>query len=88
MQVLFLSEITLQKVLEIMHQEPIIPYQQMGMLRIIQELIWIVFKSNDLSKNFSRGIQNIGKAIEIMAEAEGLQAHKNAVTLRLKDLKI
>ncbi|PWA05966.1 histidinol dehydrogenase [Flavobacterium psychrotolerans] len=34
------------------------------------------------------GIQNIGKTIEIMAEAEGLQAHKNAVTLRLKDLKI
>lgn len=33
------------------------------------------------------GIQNIGKAIEIMAEAEGLQAHKNAVTLRLKVLK-
>ena len=30
------------------------------------------------------GIMNIGKAIEIMAEAEGLQAHKNAVTLRLK----
>ena len=30
------------------------------------------------------GIQNIGKAIETMAEAEGLQAHKNAVTLRLK----
>ena len=34
------------------------------------------------------GILNIGKAIEIMAEAEGLQAHKNAVSLRLKDLKI
>ncbi len=34
------------------------------------------------------GIQNIGKAIEVMAEAEGLQAHKNAVTLRLKDLNI
>lgn len=30
------------------------------------------------------GIQIIGKAIETMAEAEGLQAHKNAVTLRLK----
>lgn len=30
------------------------------------------------------GIQNIGKAIETMAEAEGLQAHKNAVSLRLK----
>lgn len=30
------------------------------------------------------GLQNIGPAIEEMAEAEGLQAHKNAVTLRLK----
>lgn len=34
------------------------------------------------------GIQNIGKSIELMAAAEGLQAHKNAVTLRLKDLSI
>ena len=33
------------------------------------------------------GIQKIGSSIELMAEAEGLQAHKNAVTLRLKDLK-
>ncbi|MFV9484500.1 histidinol dehydrogenase [Christiangramia sp. ASW11-125] len=33
------------------------------------------------------GIKNIGPAIELMAEAEGLQAHKNAVTLRLKSLK-
>lgn len=33
------------------------------------------------------GIQNIGKTIEVMAEAEGLQGHKNAVTLRLADLK-
>ena len=32
----------------------------------------------------NKGIQNIGKAIETMAEAEGLQAHKNAVSLRLK----
>jgi histidinol dehydrogenase len=30
------------------------------------------------------GINNIGPAIELMAEAEGLQAHKNAVTVRLK----
>ena len=29
------------------------------------------------------GINNIGPAIELMAEAEGLQAHKNAVTVRL-----
>ena len=34
-----------------------------------------------------KGIINIGKSIEIMAEAEGLQAHKNAVTLRLESLK-
>ncbi len=34
-----------------------------------------------------KGIQNIGRAIEIMADAEGLQAHKNAVSLRLKSLK-
>ena len=32
------------------------------------------------------GINNIGPAIELMAEAEGLQAHKNAVTLRLKNI--
>ncbi len=31
------------------------------------------------------GIGKIGKAIEVMAEAEGLIAHKNAVTLRLKE---
>jgi histidinol dehydrogenase len=30
------------------------------------------------------GIQNIGNAIELMAEAEGLHAHKNAVTIRLQ----
>lgn len=32
------------------------------------------------------GISNIGRAIEIMAEAEELFAHKNAVTVRLKSL--
>ena len=30
-----------------------------------------------------RGLINIGKTIELMAEAEGLQAHKNAVSIRL-----
>jgi len=40
-------------------------------------------KSMTFQKISKKGIQNIGKAIEIMAEAEGLQAHKNAVTLRL-----
>ena len=33
------------------------------------------------------GLQNIGKAIEIMAAAEDLMAHKNAVTLRLNAIK-
>ncbi len=33
------------------------------------------------------GIQNIGPAIELMAEAEGLDAHKNAVSIRLKTLR-
>lgn len=35
----------------------------------------------------AEGIRNIGNSIELMAEAEGLQAHKNAVTLRLNQLK-
>lgn len=44
-------------------------------------------KSMTFQKISKEGILNIGKAIEIMAEAEGLQAHKNAVTLRLNSLK-
>ena len=44
-------------------------------------------KSMTFQKINKEGIQNIGKTIEIMAEAEGLQAHKNAVTLRLNSLK-
>ena len=43
-------------------------------------------KSITFQKISKIGLQNIGKSIELMAEAEGLQAHKNAVTLRLKDL--
>lgn len=31
------------------------------------------------------GLKNIGKVVEIMASAEGLDAHKNAVTVRLKE---
>ena len=44
-------------------------------------------KSMTFQKISETGIQNIGKAIEIMAEKEGLQAHKNAVTLRLKAIE-
>jgi len=41
-------------------------------------------KAMTFQKISNIGIQNIGKAIENMAEAEGLQAHKNAVSLRIK----
>lgn len=34
-----------------------------------------------------KGIKNLGPIIEIMAQAEGLDAHKNAVSVRLKKLK-
>ena len=44
-------------------------------------------KSMTFQKVTKTGIKNIGNAIEIMASAEGLQAHKNAVTLRLNSLK-
>ncbi len=33
------------------------------------------------------GLETIGNAIEIMAEAEGLSAHKKAVSIRLKEIK-
>jgi histidinol dehydrogenase len=35
----------------------------------------------------AEGITNIGRTVEIMAAAEQLDAHKNAVSIRLKDLK-
>lgn len=44
-------------------------------------------KKVTFQKLSKEGIQNIGKAIELMAEAEGLDAHKNAVTLRLKSFQ-
>ena len=44
-------------------------------------------KAMTFQKISEKGIRNIGNSIEIMAEAEGLQAHKNAVSLRLKFLE-
>jgi len=44
-------------------------------------------KNMTFQKISKAGILNIGKTIELMADAEGLQAHKNAVSLRLKALK-
>jgi histidinol dehydrogenase len=33
------------------------------------------------------GLNNIGKAVELMADAEGLEAHKRAVSVRLKSIE-
>lgn len=45
------------------------------------------FKKAITFQNITKeGLKNIGNTIELMAEAEGLQAHKNAVSIRLKDL--
>ncbi|WMI65122.1 histidinol dehydrogenase [Aestuariibaculum sp. YM273] len=44
-------------------------------------------KSMTFQKITKEGLLNIGNTIEQMAEAEGLQAHKNAVSIRLKDIE-
>lgn len=44
-------------------------------------------KAMTFQKISKSGIQHIGNAIEEMALAEGLQAHKNAVSLRLKNIE-
>ncbi|HXB39797.1 MAG TPA: histidinol dehydrogenase [Bacteroidia bacterium] len=41
-------------------------------------------KKITFQKLSKQGIKNIGKTVELMAAAEGLDAHKNAVTLRIK----
>lgn len=43
-------------------------------------------KSITFQRISKKGLKNIGKTVELMAEAEGLRAHKNAVTIRLKDI--
>ncbi len=43
-------------------------------------------KNMTFQKITQEGIRSLGKTIELMAEAEGLEAHKNAVSLRLKEL--
>ena len=44
-------------------------------------------KNISFQKITAEGLQTIGPAIETMAAAEGLEAHKNAVSLRLESLK-
>ena len=45
------------------------------------------FKKITFQEISEEGLKNIGPAIENMAAAEQLEAHKNAVTLRLKNIK-
>ena len=42
-------------------------------------------KNITFQKITAQGLKNIGKAIETMAEAEGLQAHKRAVSIRINE---
>ena len=44
-------------------------------------------KSTSFQELSSEGLQNIGNTVELMAQAEGLEAHKNAVSIRLNKLK-
>lgn len=43
-------------------------------------------KKITFQKLSKEGLKKIGKTVELMAEAEGLQAHKNAVTIRIKNV--
>ena len=43
-------------------------------------------KSITFQKITEKGIKDLGSNIELMAEAEGLQAHKNAISIRLKKI--
>ncbi len=44
-------------------------------------------KSVTMQSMSKEGLKNIGSTVEVLAELEGLQAHKNAVSLRLKDIE-
>ena len=44
-------------------------------------------KNITYQKLSKKGLKNIGEAVEIMAETEGLMAHKLAVSVRLKYLE-
>lgn len=44
-------------------------------------------KKITFQKATAKGLQNIGWAVELMAAAEQLEAHKNAVSIRLKSLE-
>ena len=47
-------------------------------------LFLLLLKKITFQKLTKQGLKSIGNAIELMASAEGLDAHKNAVSIRLK----
>ncbi len=44
-------------------------------------------KSITMQSLSQEGLKNIGPTVEILADLEGLHAHKNAISIRLKDIK-
>ena len=44
-------------------------------------------KKITFQKISKKGLENIGPSVETMADAEGLDAHKSAVSIRLKQLE-
>ncbi|MFW6347659.1 MAG: histidinol dehydrogenase, partial [Cyclonatronaceae bacterium] len=45
------------------------------------------YKLVTFQKLSKEGLQNLGRTVEVMAEAEGLEAHKQAVSRRLKRIE-
>ncbi|HEX8249125.1 MAG TPA: histidinol dehydrogenase [Pyrinomonadaceae bacterium] len=43
-------------------------------------------KKITFQKLTAEGVKNLGRTVECLAEAEGLQAHKNAITIRLEQI--
>ena len=79
--------IILLKVRVITLRGPITPYRPMGTSNNTVESTWIVFSRQLAFQKISEiGLKDLGPSIETLADAEGLYAHKNAVSLRLKDL--
>ena len=85
MPAVFSWDIILRRVPVIMHRVPIIHCQPMVMQKHTAGYRLDSFvKKITFQQINKKGIQNIGNAVETMAAAEGLDAHKNAVTIRLE----
>ena len=69
-----------------MHREPIILLPTNGFAKAYSGVsLDSFYKKITFQQLTKQGLNNIGNAVKILAEAEGLQAHANAVTIRLKN---